>query len=172
MTKFSTDDVQAKFAQLHALLEDVHAGALHLRSEYDSDNLDDLVDCSRDSEEAHVRTMSLVDTVAATDDEEHRADIFAELALLERECRERILYLVARKNAATRTLLLFLQHIATLQSELSQTPLLIREVDSDLKSRFGSFPYLNRLREMAPAYASTLAEVVRRRTYCAWSSNF
>lgn len=161
-----TDDVQSKFTHLHTLLEEVHAGASHLRSEYESDNLDDLADCSRDSEEAHQRTKSLVDALANVDDEEHQADIFAELALLEREFRERILYLVARKNAATRTLLLFLQHIAALQSNLSQTPVLIRDVDSDLKKRCDNFKYLARLREMAPAYAATLAEIVRRRTYC------
>lgn len=152
----------------------MHAGAAHLRSEFEADNLDDLSDCLKDSEEAHSRTQALVSTLdevrAKDQDDEHQADIFAELALLEREFRERILYLVARKNAATRTLLVFLQHIAALQSDLSQTPLLIRDIDSDLKKRCDNFKYLARLREMAPAYAATLAEIVRRRAYCLSSS--
>lgn len=147
------------------MLDQVCEEAAHLRSEYTDDNLDDLSDCLRDSEHSHQRTSELVEALQHNDNPEHQADIFAELALLEREFRERILYLVARKNAATRTLLHFLQHIATLQSDLSKTPELIRDIDTDLNKRCDNFKYLARLREMAPAYAYTLAEIVRRRTY-------
>ena len=159
------DSMQDAFLQLNQILASVGAGAEDLLVDFASNNLDDLEDCEKDSIEACSRVESVVALIDKTPDQDAQADLFSELSVLEQESRERLLYLVARKNAATRSLIGSLQQIAVLQSDLSATPPLIKQLDVDLKTRCDPFKHLARLMEMLPAYVGTVVELVRRRTF-------
>jgi len=109
------EGMQAAFTQLNALLAGVAEGGEELLMEFAAGNLDDLEDCEKDSLEACNRVEDVVSDVergisplfssrtqslilgCLAPDKDAEADTFAELAVLETESRERLLYLVARK---------------------------------------------------------------------------
>ncbi|PRQ76033.1 hypothetical protein AAT19DRAFT_13055 [Rhodotorula toruloides] len=81
------------------------------------------------------------------------------------EHRDRIRFLVERKNAMTRYLLNEMQKISTLQSDIATMPSELGALDHDLRTRTDNFKHLARLEGLIPAYVATVAEVVRRREY-------
>ena len=85
------------FTQLNNLLGAVADGGEELLMEFAAGNLDDLEDCEKDSLESVNRVEELCKGLDDAPDKEAEQDMCSELAVLETESRERLLYLVARK---------------------------------------------------------------------------
>ncbi|GAA99481.1 uncharacterized protein L969DRAFT_73505 [Mixia osmundae IAM 14324] len=167
-----SDDLQTRLAQLHVYLDDVSAGAQDLRHAFEQDNQDDLADCEKDAYEAAQRAQELLASMSSASDSSASAlqAMADELVLLDEESRDRIRFLVERKNATSLHLIHVLQTVAHLQEIMTKTPALITSMDTDLKSRCDGFKHLARLAGIVPAYAATLFEIMRRNEYASLMS--
>ncbi|GAA5983219.1 hypothetical protein JCM11641_006854 [Rhodosporidiobolus odoratus] len=152
---------------LQATLNDVISStdAVQADLEVTSNDLQDLEACEQDAEQGHLRIEELVQAGEQMSDPELVAQCFEELSICDAEHRERIRFLVERKNAMTRYLLLEMQKISTLQSDIANMPGDLGALDHDLRTRTDNFKHLARLEGLIPAYVATVAEVVRRREY-------
>lgn len=65
----------------------------------------------------------------------------------------------------TRYLILTMQRISVLQSEISIMPVNLVSLDEDTRTKTDNFKHLARLEGLIPAYVATLVEIVRRRTF-------
>ncbi|GAA6002527.1 hypothetical protein JCM10207_001163 [Rhodosporidiobolus poonsookiae] len=152
---------------LEVTLKDVVAGteAVQADLEATSHDLEDLQACEQDAEHGHLRIEELVQAGEQMTDPELQDQCFEELSVCDAEHRDRIRFLVERKNAMTRYLLEAMQKISTLQSDIASMPAELGALDHDLRTRTDNFKHLARLEGLIPAYIATVAEVVRRREY-------
>ncbi|GAA5903685.1 hypothetical protein JCM5296_002118 [Sporobolomyces johnsonii] len=158
--KLRTDGLQATLNDVVTNTEAVQADL-----EAMSHDLEDLDACEQDAEHGHMRIEELVRAGEQMTDPELLAQCFEELSVCDAEHRDRIRFLVERKNAMTRYLLLEMQKISTLQSDIASMPADLSALDHDLRTRTENFKHLARLEGLIPAYVATVAEVVRRREY-------
>ncbi|BGP15965.1 hypothetical protein JCM10213_004780 [Rhodosporidiobolus nylandii] len=158
--KLRTDGLQVTLNDVITATEAVQADL-----EATSHDLQDLEACEQDAELGHARIEELVQAGEHMADPELRAQCFDELSACDAEHRERIRFLIERKNAMTRYLLLEMQKISTLQSDIATMPVDLGALDHDLRTRTDNFKHLARLEGLIPAYVATVAEVVRRREY-------
>ncbi|BGP47932.1 oligomeric, coiled-coil, peripheral membrane protein [Rhodotorula kratochvilovae] len=130
-----------------------------------SNDLQDLEACEHDAVQGHLRIEELVQAGEHMTDPILLSQCFEELTVCDAEHRDRIRFLVERKNAMTRYLLQEMQKISTLQSDIASMPAELGALDHDLRTRTDNFKHLARLEDLIPAYVATVAEVVRRREY-------
>ncbi|GAA5822681.1 hypothetical protein JCM3770_003366, partial [Rhodotorula araucariae] len=130
-----------------------------------SNDLQDLEACEHDAMQGHLRIEELVQAGEHMTDPILLSQCFEELTVCDAEHRDRIRFLVERKNAMTRYLLQEMQKISTLQSDIAAMPAELSVLDHDLRTRTDNFKHLARLEDLIPAYVATVAEVVRRREY-------
>ncbi|GAA5901455.1 hypothetical protein JCM6882_006282 [Rhodosporidiobolus microsporus] len=158
--KLRTDSLQATLDEVVASTDAVQADL-----EATSHDLEDLQACEQDADQGHLRIEELVHAGEQMSDPELQAQCFEELSVCDAEHRDRIRFLVERKNAMTRYLLQEMQKISTLQSDIATMPAELGQLDHDLRTRTDNFKHLARLEGLIPAYVATVAEVVRRREY-------
>lgn len=157
----------ARSEEIQTTLELVATGAAQIEDEVDATgrDLEDLHACEDDGEAGHAHVEQLVAAGAELTDPDLRADNFEELSVADAESRDRIRFLVERKNAMTRYLVASMQRVSGLQSDIADVPRDLGVLDYDLKTRTDGFKHLARLDGLIPAYVSTVAEVVRRRKF-------
>ncbi|GAA5857458.1 hypothetical protein JCM8547_009283 [Rhodosporidiobolus lusitaniae] len=158
--RLRTEGVQATLNDVIASAEAVQADL-----EMTSHDLQDLEACEQDAEHGHLRIEELVQAGEEMTHPDLQAQCFEELSVCDAEHRDRIRFLVERKNAMTRYLLQEMQKISTLQSDIASMPPELSALDHDLATRTDNFKHLARLEGLIPAYVATVAEVVRRREY-------
>ncbi|KAL8292575.1 hypothetical protein RQP46_001187 [Phenoliferia psychrophenolica] len=160
-------DIKTQSDALELILADVLAGTALVKKEFDdtSRDLEDLEACEGDADQGHVRTEELVRTGEELTSPDLIADCFEELSQIDAEARDRIRFLVERKNAMTRYLVLSMQRISNLQSDISSMPENLGALDHDLRVKTDNFKHLARLEGLIPAYVATVVEVVRRREF-------
>ncbi|GAA6064622.1 hypothetical protein JCM10212_006067 [Sporobolomyces blumeae] len=160
-------ELRMRTEALQVTLDDVMANAEAVQADLDatSRDLEDLEVCEQDAEHGHLRIEELVQAGETMTDPELFAQCFEELSVCDAEHRDRIRFLIERKNAMTRYLLLQMQKISTLQSDIASMPTDLGVLDHDLRTRTENFKHLARLEGLIPAYVATAAEVVRRREY-------
>ncbi|GAA5997952.1 uncharacterized protein JCM10292_006930, partial [Rhodotorula paludigena] len=160
-------DLKLRTEGLQTTLDEVvgNTEAVQRDLEATSNDLQDLEACEHDAEQGHLRIEELVQAGEHMTDPELRAQCFEELSVCDAEHRDRIRFLVERKNAMTRYLLQEMQKISTLQSDIASMPAELGALDHDLRTRTDNFKHLARLEDLIPAYVATVAEVVRRREY-------
>ncbi|GAA5909918.1 uncharacterized protein JCM6883_003133 [Sporobolomyces salmoneus] len=142
-----------------------NAEAVQADLEATSRDLEDLEACEHDAEQGHSRIEELVHAGESMTDSSLLAQCFEELSVCDAEHRDRIRFLVERKNAMTRYLLLQMQKISALQSDIASMPSDLGLLDHDLRTRTENFKHLARLEGLIPAYLATVAEVIRRKEY-------
>ncbi|GAA5904051.1 hypothetical protein JCM8208_003427, partial [Rhodotorula glutinis] len=152
---------------LQATLDEVVGATQAVQADLEatSHDLQDLEACEHDAEQGHIRIEELVQAGEHMTDPVLLAQCFEELTVCDAEHRDRIRFLVERKNAMTRYLLQEMQKISTLQSDIATMPADLGALDHDLRTRTDNFKHLARLEDLIPAYVATVAEVVRRREY-------
>ncbi|KAJ8295056.1 Autophagy-related protein 11 [Rhodotorula toruloides] len=160
-------ELKLRSEALQATLDGVVAGTEAVQADLGATKLElqDLEACQRDAEQGHMRIEELVHAGQEMSDPDLRASCFEELSVCDAEHRDRIRFLVERKNAMTRYLLNEMQKISTLQSDIATMPSELGALDHDLRTRTDNFKHLARLEGLIPAYVATVAEVVRRREY-------
>ncbi|GAA5835557.1 hypothetical protein JCM11251_002963 [Rhodosporidiobolus azoricus] len=160
-------DLKLRTANLQMTLDEVVAatGVVQSDLEATSHDMEDLQVCDQDAEQGHLRIEELVHAGEQMSDPELQAQCFEELSVCDAEHRDRIRFLVERKNAMTRYLLQEMQKISTLQSDIATMPAELGQLDHDLRTKTDNFKHLARLEGLIPAYVATVAEVVRRREY-------
>ncbi|KAK4697173.1 autophagy-related protein 11, partial [Phenoliferia sp. Uapishka_3] len=152
-------DIKTRSEALETILAEVLAGTALVKTEFEdtSRDLEDLELCEADADadQGHVRIEELVRT-----GEE-------QLASIDFDARDRIRFLVGleRKNAMTRYLILSMQRISNLQSDIASMPENLGALDHDLRVKTDNFKHLARLEGLIPAYVATVVEVVRRREF-------
>ncbi|KAG0667117.1 oligomeric, coiled-coil, peripheral membrane protein [Rhodotorula mucilaginosa] len=156
--KLRTEDLQATLDTVTSATEAVE-GELDVTK---SDLLD-LEACTQDAEQGHLRIEELVH--AGSENPELLEQCFAELSHADAEHRDRIRFLIERKNAMTKYFLQEMQKISALQSDVADVPAELAALDHDLGTRTDNFKHLSRLEGLIPAYVATVAEVIRRREY-------
>ncbi|GAA5870633.1 hypothetical protein JCM3774_001708 [Rhodotorula dairenensis] len=152
---------------LQATLDTVTSATEAVEGELDITKSDllDLEACTQDAEQGHLRIEELVHAGSEMTDPELLEQCFAELSHADAEHRDRIRFLVERKNAMTRYFLQEMQKISALQSDVACVPAELAALDHDLSTRTDNFKHLSRLEGLIPAYVATVAEVLRRREY-------
>ncbi|TNY19397.1 hypothetical protein DMC30DRAFT_400574 [Rhodotorula diobovata] len=152
---------------LQATLDEVVGATQAVQADLEatSHDLQDLEACEHDAEQGHLRIEELVQAGEHMTDPVLLSQCFDELTVCDAEHRDRIRFLVERKNAMTRYLLQEMQKISTLQSDIATMPAELGALDHDLRTRTDNFKHLARLEDLIPAYVATVAEVVRRREY-------
>ncbi|BGP24458.1 autophagy-related protein 11 [Rhodotorula toruloides] len=160
-------ELKLRSEALRATLDGVVAGTEAVQADLEATKLEmqDLEACQHDAEQGHMRIEELVHAGQEMSDPDLRASCFEELSVCDAEHRDRIRFLVERKNAMTRYLLNEMQKISTLQSDIATMPAELGALDHDLRTRTDNFKHLARLEGLIPAYVATVAEVVRRREY-------
>lgn len=137
-------EMKAKSSELTTLFRGVAIESSELDKEHAQENVDDLADCQRDAQEAYARVFELValiqnrvhtrsSPISDPPSDRDLREMLQELQFLETDSRERVLYLVARRNANCRHVLVVLQHIAGLQRDLSNVVEIMDSLDEDLK---------------------------------------
>ncbi|BGP31874.1 oligomeric, coiled-coil, peripheral membrane protein [Rhodotorula toruloides] len=160
-------ELKLRSEALQATLDGVVAGTEAVQADLEATKLEmqDLDACQHDAEQGHMRIEELVHAGQEMSDPDLRASCFEELSVCDAEHRDRIRFLVERKNAMTLYLLNEMQKISTLQSDIATMPAELAALDHDLRTRTDNFKHLARLEGLIPAYVATVAEVVRRREY-------
>ncbi|KAK4046782.1 oligomeric, coiled-coil, peripheral membrane protein [Microbotryomycetes sp. JL221] len=161
------DDLRGRFDQLRTCMTQVRDGAEALQEESDltSRDLEDLQICDQDADLAHGRVVELVQAGEEMTDPGLLAQCFEELTFFDGEHRSRVHFLVERKNAMTHHVIHTMQRISVVQSDIAPLPETQRTLDQDLRTRTDNFKHLARLEGLIPAYAATVAEIVRRRHF-------
>ncbi|GAA5928432.1 uncharacterized protein JCM15063_003877 [Sporobolomyces koalae] len=160
-------ELKMRTEALQVTLDDVVANAEAVQADLEatSRDLEDLEACEQDAENGHRRIEELVHAGESMTDPELLAQCFDELSVCDAEHRDRIRFLIERKNAMTRYQLLQMQKISALQSDIASMPSDLGILDHDLRTRTENFKHLARLEGLIPAYLATVAEVIRRREY-------
>ncbi|GAA6027326.1 hypothetical protein JCM8097_002595 [Rhodosporidiobolus ruineniae] len=160
-------ELKLRTETLQSTLNEAIAGteAVQADLELTSRDLGDLEICDQDAEHAHLQIEELVQAMEDMTDPNLLAQHFDHLSGLDAEHRDRIRWLVQRKNAMTRYLLQEMQKISTLQSDIATMPTDLGGLDHDMRTRTDNFKHLARLEDLIPAYVATVVEVVRRREY-------
>ncbi|GAA5848045.1 hypothetical protein JCM9279_007426 [Rhodotorula babjevae] len=160
-------ELKMRSESLQATLDEVVGATQAVQADLEatSHDLQDLEACEHDAEQGHIRIEELVQAGEHMTDPVLLAQCFEELTVCDAEHRDRIRFLIERKNAMTRYLLQEMQKISTLQSDIATMPAELGALDHDLRTRTDNFKHLARLEDLIPAYVATVAEVVRRREY-------
>ncbi|GAA5944747.1 hypothetical protein JCM3775_006486 [Rhodotorula graminis] len=160
-------ELKMRAESLQATLDEVVGATQAVQGDLEATSVDlqDLEACAHDAEQGHVRIEELVQAGEHMTDPVLLSQCFEELTVCDAEHRDRIRFLVERKNAMTRYLLQEMQKISTLQSDIATMPAELGALDHDLRTRTDNFKHLARLEDLIPAYVATVAEVVRRREY-------
>ncbi|GAA6024052.1 hypothetical protein JCM11491_001613, partial [Sporobolomyces phaffii] len=160
-------ELRMRTEALQVTLDDVMTSAEAVQADLEatSRDLEDLEACEQDAEHGHLRIEELVHAGESMTDSGLLAQCFEELSVCDAEHRDRIRFLIERKNAMTRYLLLQMQKISALQSDIASMPSDLGLLDHDLRTRTENFKHLARLEGLIPAYIATVAEVVRRKEY-------
>ncbi|WVW78803.1 hypothetical protein I302_100765 [Kwoniella bestiolae CBS 10118] len=91
-------------------------------------------------------------------------DVAQDLVELDQAMRDDLIALTGVKNEFTLEIHLHLRQVAQFQSRITQIIGPLAALDADLRDKV-AFPHLHRLRQLPFAYASVVAEVVRRKEY-------
>nr|XP_019008838.1 uncharacterized protein I206_06522 [Kwoniella pini CBS 10737]OCF47619.1 hypothetical protein I206_06522 [Kwoniella pini CBS 10737] len=91
-------------------------------------------------------------------------DIAQDLVELDQAMRDDLVALTGVKNEFTLDIHLHLHQVAEFQSRITELVSPIGALDADLHEK-AAFPHLHRLRQLPFAYATVVAEVVRRKEY-------
>ncbi|GAA5848864.1 hypothetical protein JCM3766R1_003343 [Sporobolomyces carnicolor] len=160
-------EVRIRTEALQVTLEQVLSKAQVVEADLEatSRDLEDLEACEQDAEHGHLRIEELVHAGESMTDSSLLAQCFEELSVCDAEHRDRIRFLIERKNAMTRYLLLQMQKVSALQSDIASMPSDLGLLDHDLRTRTENFKHLARLEGLIPAYVATVAEVIRRKEY-------
>ncbi|KAI5474197.1 hypothetical protein MNV49_003971 [Pseudohyphozyma bogoriensis] len=136
-------------ARVLAIVEEVLQGTAQVREDFDntSRDLEDLDVCESDAFQGHLRIEELVNSSEGITDPE-----------LQTHSRDRIRFLVERKNAMTRYLIMAMQRISNLQSDVAAMPSNLGALDHDMKIKTDNFKHLARLEGLIPAYIGTVVE--------------
>ncbi|GAA5982073.1 hypothetical protein JCM10908_004726 [Rhodotorula pacifica] len=158
---------------LQATLDTVTSATEAVEAELDVTKSDllDLEACTQDAEQGHLRIEELVQAGSEMTDPELLEQCFGELSHADAEHRDRIRFLMERKNAMTKYFLQEMQKISALQSDVANVPAELAVLDHDLGTRTDNFKHLARLEGLIPAYVATVAEVIRRREYAQLLAN-
>ncbi|KAI8457916.1 hypothetical protein BY996DRAFT_6430376 [Phakopsora pachyrhizi] len=170
------EDFRTRFERIRVGSAEAKQGSILLRNELSSPDcdLDDLQELERDSEEGFNRTEEITALIlnVLNEDPNTLSELFSEQKILDEDSRERIVFLIERKNFWLQHLLGALNRISYLQSINPNIGSEVHALDMDLKNRTDSFKYLARLKDFVIAYASTVVEVVRRREYAQHLSDY
>ncbi|GAA5959935.1 hypothetical protein JCM3765_000650 [Sporobolomyces pararoseus] len=166
-------ELKMKSESLQITLDQVlmNAEAVQADLEATSRDLEDLDACEQDAEHGHLRIEELVHAGESMTDSHLLSQCFEELSVCDAEHRDRIRFLIERKNAMTRYVLHQMQTISELQSDIATMPSDLGLLDHDLRTRTENFKHLARLEGLIPAYIATVAEVIRRKEYGRLLSN-
>ncbi|WWD00241.1 hypothetical protein V866_007150 [Kwoniella sp. B9012] len=91
-------------------------------------------------------------------------DVAQDLVELDQAMRDDLIALTGVKNEFTLEIHLHLRQVAQFQSRITQIIGPLAALDADLRDKV-AFPHLHRLRQLPFAYATVVAEVVRRKEY-------
>ncbi|WWD08012.1 hypothetical protein V865_006122 [Kwoniella europaea PYCC6329] len=91
-------------------------------------------------------------------------DVAQDLVELDQAMRDDLIALTGVKNDFTLEIHLHLRQVAQFQSRITQIIGPLAALDADLRDKV-AFPHLHRLRQLPFAYATVVAEVVRRKEY-------
>ncbi|WWC87153.1 uncharacterized protein L201_002039 [Kwoniella dendrophila CBS 6074] len=91
-------------------------------------------------------------------------DVAQDLVELDQAMRDDLMALTGVKNDFTLDIHLHLRQVADFQSQITQLIGPLAALDADLRDKV-AFPHLHRLRQLPFAYATVVAEVVRRKEY-------
>lgn len=163
------DDLCKRFERIRDSSREVDEGAIAIRNglcEPDCD-LSELDVLERDAEEGFQRIEEVVHQILqlAEAEAEVLAESFTELVILDDDTRERVAFLVERKNFWLHHLVDSLNRISVLQGIMSCIGSDVQALDNELSTRTDAFKHLARLKDFVTSYASTVVEVVRRREF-------
>ncbi|KAM0750493.1 hypothetical protein T439DRAFT_326457 [Meredithblackwellia eburnea MCA 4105] len=160
-------DINTKAESMLAVLNGVLSGTEAVSEEFEASrrDLESLEALQNDAENSHIRVEELVRIGQDLTDPNLLTDCFEELTAIDAETRSRIKYLVEHKNGMSRYLVISMQRISSLQSDIADMPQRLAEVEHDLKTRTENFKHIARLEGLIPAYVATVVEVVRRREF-------